>query len=317
MYPTNSSSSNCTGELDLASAVILTAIFSISGVMAAAGNFVVVLAVWKTPSLQTVSNYLIASLAVGDFFAGLCASPLWVARIVLNIWQNEDPVSIATGFFTLQTIGVTTYNLLFVTLDRYLAITHAIHYPNLVTPQRCGLGIALVWAFSFATPLARVLITDDAALHRLWITGSALGWVFPSLVVTFCYCHIFRVARMQAKRIASNHMVDKEQARQFAKNKKAAWTMAMIVGLCYLLWTPACIVASVQTFSSEQCVKVKMNAAWFWGIGVAFISSAVNPWIYAQRLREFRVAFKRLGSVFIRKWRDPLSIAYEGNTTVK
>lgn len=298
----------CTGELSLASVVILTTMFSFSGALAACGNVMVVLAVGRTPSLQSVSNYLIASLAVADFSAGLVVSPMWIVRILLNRWQNEAPISIITGFFTLQTIGVTTYNLLVVTMDRYFAITRGFHYANLVTPQRCAISIASIWLLSFVTPLVRVTLTETASLHKLWIIGSVLGWVFPSWVVTYCYYHIFRAARTQAKKIADKHIIDKDQAREFAKNKKAAWTMGIIVGLCYVLWTPACIVASIQNFTSNDCLKVKMNAAWFWGIGVAFISSAANPWIYAVRCREFRIAFKRLGSVFVRSWRQPRSV---------
>ena len=55
---------------------IVNCVFLLPGII---GNVLVILAVWKTPSLQTPSNALLTSLATSDLAVGLLAQPSFSA----------------------------------------------------------------------------------------------------------------------------------------------------------------------------------------------------------------------------------------------
>lgn len=295
----NSSEGNytkpCDGSLDLASSVILATLNIISGIFSVGGNTLVILAIARTPHLQRVSNYFVASLAVADFSVGLIINPLWAAKSALNIWKNQDPLTQAAEFMSMQTLCATTLSLCAVSVDRYLAITRVFFYEQYVDLRRCLVTIASIWFFSFAIPLPRLFITDPLDLPNLWIASSVTAFIIPFNIIAFCYWRIYQAAHAQAQKIENNSSANNSQAtRKKIREKKAACTIAIIIGLFLLFSSPAMILSSVQVFTTDKCSTLNLIRYWFWTVLVAFACSACNPWVYAIRSREYRSAFRRL-----------------------
>ena len=175
----------CSGHLEYTTSVILALLHSASGFMSIIGNLVVLLAVYQTTVLHTVSNYFIASLAAGDFLVGIIICPLWVTKSVLNIWENRHPLTLAAELMSVQTLITTTFNLAAVSLDRYLAITNTYCYLQTVTLFRCYCSILLIWLFSLAFACLRFIITDPIDLPKLWITVAFVGYTLPFVVISY------------------------------------------------------------------------------------------------------------------------------------
>ena len=272
---------------------ILNAILS---VMAIFGNAMILLVIYRTPGLRTNSNYLIASLAVADFSVGLIMNPLYAVKAGLGIQNSSHSLAVVAEVMTLQTLTATTYSLCCVSVDRYLAILAVFRYEIYVTTERCLRLIGLVWIFSFVTPLPRLFITDQFnALPTMWMVSYTIVFIIPLSGVSYCYFHIYKAARAQARRIACEHIVDLHEAIRILKNRKATWTAAVVIGACFLMWFPSCILSFVQSLTSDECLKVHIDLiTWFWVDTLAFASSSVNPWIYFLRTREFKHALKRI-----------------------
>ena len=94
----------------------------ISGFAAVAGNTLVLTAVYRTPSLQVISNYFITSLSAADLLVGLVVNLLLLAKTVLNI-TTGSPLALAAEIASLQSITATVYNLCAISADRFIAIT--------------------------------------------------------------------------------------------------------------------------------------------------------------------------------------------------
>ena len=272
---------------------ILNAILS---VMAIFGNTMILLAIYRTPGLRTNSNYLIASLAVADFSVGLIMNPLYAVKAGLTIQDSSHPLAVVAEVMTLQTLTATTYSLCGVSIDRYLAIIAVFRYESFVTTERCLRLICLIWIFSFVIPLPRLCITDQFhALPTMWMVSYTIVFIIPLSGISFCYFRIYKTARAQARRIACEHIADLRQAIRILKNRKATWTAAVVVGACFLMWFPSCILSFLQSLTSDECLKIHIDLiTWFWVDTLAFASSAVNPWIYFLRTREFKQALKRI-----------------------
>ena len=297
------SSEECTAELDYITSIFLAVLHSISGFLSTVGNAVVLLSVYQTPTLHTVSNYYIASLAVGDFLVGAVISPLWVAKSVLNVWQNQHPLTVAAELMSTQTLITTTFNLAAVSLDRYLAITDAFYYVRVMTLRRCIIAVTLIWVFSFAFSCLRLIVTEPVDLPKLWIAVAIVGYTLPFGVISYSYYHIYKAAKSQSRRIEAEARAvsvvseagpSDSVSSQTKRNRKAANTIGVIIGVYLLLAFPSMVITGIQLITTNDCLKIRIVRFWFWGALCSFSSSAVNPWIYAARNGDYREAFKRV-----------------------
>lgn len=289
--------SKCNGTLDEASSISLTVLNSLTGLATICGNLFVLLAIYKLTRLQTISNYFIASLALADFVVGLVLNPIWAIKSALNIWEYQAPITLAAEYLSIHTIAATTLNLCAVSIDRYLAVVSVFRYNLVLTEQRCKMIISLIWLCAFFAPLPRLFIQDPLQLPKLWITGSILTYVIPLNVIAFCYFHIFKAARSQAKKICVTSIENERErnaAVKRAKERKTALTIAIILGLFIIFWSPTMLLSSVQMFTKDDCLKIELIRWWFWSAFLASANSAVNPWVYAIRSGDFRSAFWKL-----------------------
>lgn len=301
----------CSGHLEYTTSVILALLHSASGFMSIIGNLVVLLAVYQTTVLHTVSNYFIASLAAGDFLVGIIICPLWVTKSVLNIWENRHPLTLAAELMSVQTLITTTFNLAAVSLDRYLAITNTFCYLQTVTLFRCYCSIVLIWLFSLAFACLRLIITDPIDLPKLWITVALVGYTLPFVVISYSYYHIYKTANHHHRRIEAEArtvtMVSEAGPSKVSgvaearRNRKAANTVGIIIGIYLILALPSMVIVGIQLLTKDECLKVRIIRFWFWGALFSFSSSAVNPWIYAARNRDYKHAFKRVFRRFCTK----------------
>lgn len=284
---------SCERELNLISSAILICLSSLAGITAIVGNAFVMLAIRQTTTLRTVSNYFIASLAAADFSVGLTMYPVLIAKIALNIWQGEHWLSKTADFLWMQTTTTTTFNLCAVSVDRYIAITSVFKYHRIVTKRKSCRAIAFIWIFSLIFASLRLYVTNPDHYAKLWVATTLLTMVLPLIMIGFCYCRIYKEARSQSRKIAQN-AISAEEAVLSAKNKKAAWTAAIIIGLFVVFWMPSFVASFVELFIEEPCQKADIDYAWFWIAVLSFSSSAFNPWVYTIRIQELRNTVRRI-----------------------
>ena len=289
----NTSTQNCSGELDTGSIVVLAFLNVISGLMAVVGNILVLTAVYRTPSLRTISNYFIASLSAADLMVGLYINPLLFAKTVKNT-TTGTPLALAAEIASLESITATVYNLCAISADRFIAITQVFRYTELMTRRICVVLIISIWTFAIFFGCSRLMVISEEDLPKLWIAASIVHFVIPFSVISFCYFRIFREAKVQNNRIAAVNSLSHVEAARERKNRKAAWTVAIVIGVFTVFLCPNIVLATVQQMAQDDCEMSRLYRYWFWFSWLSFCSSAVNPWIYGIRSREFRHAFKRI-----------------------
>ncbi|XP_055369170.1 adenosine A2a receptor b isoform X2 [Betta splendens] len=266
--------------------------------LAVAGNVLVCWAVYLNSNLQSVTNFFVVSLAVADVAVGLLAIPFAIA----------------------------------------------IRYNSLVTGQRAKGVMALCWVLSTGIGLTPMLGWNKGwnstagrnecseGLTRCLFEGvvtldymvyfNFFGCVLvPLLVMLIIYVHIFMAARRQLRlKVAHTPSPGAAAASPSSsrstlqKEVHAAKSLAIIVGLFVVCWFPLHIINCFNNLC-EDCGRPHV-----WVMNVAIIlshaNSVVNPLIYAYRIREFRLTFRRILYQHILGKRDAQGFGVGNNRAV-
>uniref|UniRef100_A0A8C2KJ91 Adenosine A2b receptor n=1 Tax=Cyprinus carpio TaxID=7962 RepID=A0A8C2KJ91_CYPCA len=121
------------------------------------------------------------------------------------------------------------------------------------------------------------------------------GCVLPPLLIMLgIYAKIFTVARKQLRQIELKCSVSNGENHHHGllqREIRAAKSLSIIVGLFAVCWLPVHILNCLTLFYRElKKPNFIMNIA----IILSHTNSAVNPIIYAYRIQEFRVTFRKI-----------------------
>ncbi|XP_067206278.1 dopamine D2-like receptor isoform X3 [Linepithema humile] len=174
------------------------------------GNVLVILAVVKERALQTVTNYFIVSLAVADLLVAVLVMPFAVYVLVNGSWSLPGFVC---DFYIAMDVTCSTssiFNLVAISIDRYIAVTQPIKYARHKNNRRVWLTILLVWVISAAIGSPIVLglnntsdrIPDQCLFYNtdFIIYSSLSSFYIPCIIMVFLYYNIFKALRNRAKR---------------------------------------------------------------------------------------------------------------------
>ena len=286
----------CSGEFSTPSMIFLSIFNSLSGFVTVCGNFLVLVVIFRTPLLRVASNIFIASLAAADFTIGITMNPIYTVIVVLNIMDHEHPLNIAEEYLWIHTVITTTFNLAAMSVERYIAVIHPLYYAQVITTRRCLIVVAFIWSFSVLFVCTRAFIHKPGETETLWIVHSVIGIAIPLCVITFCYFHIFKAIKQQRRRIDQQRTAACafEQNLYPQNHAKAARTMAVVILFFILFWTPNIVITVLNLFAKDHCAEIQIIQIWVWCASVAFASSAVNPFVYSIKMRNFRTAIKRI-----------------------
>jgi len=113
------------------------------------GNILVISAVKISSKLRGPTNTIIVSLAVADLLLGVLVLPLSAVYEVIDSWVFGRHLCFIWLSVDVWTCTASILHLVAISMDRYIAVTHPVTYPNIMTSTRTKLLIASVWVISF------------------------------------------------------------------------------------------------------------------------------------------------------------------------
>lgn len=256
------------------------------------GNSVVLVVLIKSRGKMSVTKFLMCNLAFADLMMGIYL--LLLASIdahTLNeyfnyavIWQNEGGCQ-AAGFLTVFSCELSIFTLTIITLERWYAISHAIHLTKRLRIRQAMIFMAFGWLYAiFMAHLPLVGISsyghvsiclpmkvDDAA-DVAYVVGLLVVNGFAFICICGCYINMYCKVRGSQTNLRNN-------------DATIAKRMAMLVFTNFACWAP---IAFFGLTASAGLPLIDITNSKILLVFFYPLNSFANPYLYVIITKQFR-----------------------------
>ncbi|KAM9339185.1 trace amine-associated receptor 1-like [Symphorus nematophorus] len=265
------------------------------------GNLLVIISIIYFKQLHTPTNSLILSLAVTDLLVGVVVFPLTMKFSVNSCLYYQDLFCKIRDSFDITLSTASILNLCCISIDRYYTVCQPLTYRTKINVRVVVIMILVIWTVSVLVAIGFLIagLNHEKCEENCFIDGllaNILGPIFsfylPVLVMLCIYLKIFLVAQRQARSIQGA----KCGATVSKMERKATKTLATVMGIFLMCWTPFFLCFSSQLLNHVS-VPVPVYETLNW---LALSNSMLNPFIYAFFYSWFRSAFRMIisGKIF-------------------
>ncbi|CAN2388384.1 Adrenoceptor alpha 1D [Pristimantis euphronides] len=289
---------------------------------------------------------LLLSTTVLPFSATLEVLGFWAfGRIFCDIWAAVDVLCCTASIMSLCVISIDRYvgvkhSLKYPTImteKKAVVIIIVLWVSSMVI----SIGPLLGWKEPPPEDDSLCDITQDPGYA---LFSSLCSFYLPLLVILIMYFQVYIVARRTTKSLEAGVKRERNKSMEvvlrihcrssvmgestsssrskghtfrsslsvrlvkFSREKKAAKTLAIVVGVFILCWLPFFIVLPLGSFFPELRPPDGVFKVIFW---LGYFNSCVNPIIYPCSSKEFKRAFIRLLRCRCRRKRRPLWRVYD------
>ncbi|KAI4904331.1 hypothetical protein NFI96_010104 [Prochilodus magdalenae] len=178
-------------------------------------NLLVIISISHFKQLHTPTNLLLLSLAVADLLVGLVVMPVTVIGFLDSCWYLGKMGCTLYPLISFVSMSASLCSLIFIAVDRYIAISDPLLYSTRVTVCKTSLLIVLGWSLCLFYVMLILYFNDHLLQSQIstrcygeCVIGLKKSWVVIDLVVSFMtpcsvilvlYSVIVSAARRQAK----------------------------------------------------------------------------------------------------------------------
>ena len=276
----------------LLEALTLTAIM----LSAIIGNSLVVAVVYRKKELRNVTSIFIVNLSISDIAVAILCMPFSIVTTIAGDWIFAGQFCQLNGFLNIFLLLNSILTLTAISIQKYFAIVMPL--TETVTTKRAIHALVWTWCQSFITALTPVLgwnsyvhipgrmqcstkvpsnVSEMVNCFFIIVTG----FVIPLVVMIFAYFRIFLNVRRHTRRLRKHIAPD----YALKSEKNVTITLVIILTLFLLCWAPFSVLVTYATLNKSHELPEYFHIVAYW---MGFLSSAVNPIIFALRTRSFR-----------------------------
>ncbi|XP_013919618.1 PREDICTED: leukotriene B4 receptor 1-like [Thamnophis sirtalis] len=280
--------------------IFICSILGFSFVLGIPGNSLVIWTICGRMKKRPPTVVLILHLAVADLLI-LLTLPVWIYSFV-NHWLFGIGTCKGLVFLIYCSLYASIFFITCLSLERYLAVSHPFVLQRWKKTMVIHLVVAMIWFFSVVlgstiipfqtiddTVAGSQCVTREYASHSQEVihllSETILGFVVPFFIICTCYISV-------GKRICGMASPSKQHSA------KLITSVVVIFCLCWfphhffnLLTVISVLLQDSNSEASETLEKISEAGAWIAGT-IAFISSCINPLLYAFAARNIRSSAK-------------------------
>lgn len=259
--------------------------------LALLGNATVVFVIITRSSRIDVSRFLICNLAVADLCMGVYLGLLAIVdastrgnfRSYGVEWQLSNGCKIA-GFLAVLSSETSVFTLTVITVERYIAITHALDITKKMSLKKTSIVMLTGWCFALTLATLPLFEVSDYAKFSVCLpfeTGDTKSLVYVTtvlilngsafIVILTCYVKIYSAIR------GSNAWN--------TNDSRTAQRMALLVFTDFACWAPITFLSLAAAFGGDF---VSLKDAKIFTVFVFPLNSCANPFLYAIFTGQFK-----------------------------
>lgn len=273
------------------------------------GNVLVALTMYKSPRLRTTSDIYIFALSVLDLMWSTCVMPMTTIALLTGKWNFSETVCEfqASGDYSVLysspvTMGLAAFN-------RYMRLVKSKHCHKVFSLKKSRMFLTVFWLllamyiiivksatwqrFEFLPDYAlcaTIFSTKRSALVYYCIT-IPVCFVIPSFIIIFSYLHVYKAIRQHNRDISPSFHNRTNQTRLAIQEIRISRALVFVTAVFVVCWIPTWVIALAKRLQPT----LKLHRSWkLVPVFLPFLSSAINPFIYAGNNPTFRSEFKRL-----------------------
>ncbi|EDO34615.1 predicted protein [Nematostella vectensis] len=257
----------------------------VSAFFSAFWNGFIIAAVSGLSSRRNPSHLMLINMALTDFAVGLFAQPLFAClmyAVSMNYLGMFCDVLYPARFLTGTLCPASFLTITVISVDRYLAIRLKIRYRMAVTSRRVFLSLALVWGIGLIGG-----VSFNTLSYGDLVNVFTVGVLFCLIVISFSYVQAFKTLKLHCANLESKGKSQRVQGIDVKKYKKMLKTMALIVTLLVLFYSP--IAVSMLLFKLDG-ITPKTLSFFYTSSTLALVNSSINPLIYIWKMQDVRQA---------------------------
>lgn len=300
----SSSSMNHTFSAPLNATEMKSIVFTAAGVLVVTltitvtlmGDCLIYAAFYSNTSIRTRANLFFLSLITADILQALFVMPLELVRIVHEpLWPIGDSTTKLWNSMFVCFGTVSACNLAAIGVERYLAITRPLTHHCAIISRRTLAGICFVWMYAILSGIYSFFVWENtdhiesgfSISFSYAIPMLVLDSLIPLSIYVVSYTLIYRISLDHSCRIGllCGWTIDGQKIR-IAKERKAAKTLSLLVGVFMVCSLPFLIFHAVDAAFKEQLPNRRYAShivKW-----LCYVNSACNWALYGFLNHDFR-----------------------------
>ena len=256
------------------------------------GNLLVLHAVWKTPTLRLPSMVLLCGLALSDLAVGAVVEPLFITYNLIHLYSQSERLKRLSmsvyNVFGFSLCGISLCTVTAVSVDRLVAIQKPLHYPSIITIPRVRRVLVAVWIFCVA------LVSAQFLHETIQLVSAGVVVCFCVFISAFSHVKIYQIVRHHQHRIQMQLQAVEVNAPNTGNvNNMAGLKKSALNALIVLLVLIACYFPYIMVDVVSLVYPINLFLGSSLASTVAFINSALNPFLYCWRIYEIREVVKQ------------------------
>ncbi len=293
----------------ISSSIQIEVAYAIIGCIGVVGNFLVAFVLFSVPSLRKkLTNVFIINQSVIDLLVSIFLIATYNVdsnvpwddfrgELLCKLWQ--------TKLFLWGLLVSSTFNLVALTVERWLEVVHPIWHKVSFSRNKAIVGIVFIWIFGPAWNVSYMIVTSivvdgQCAIYSNWpspifrktfgVIMVFLQFLIPLCILVFCYTAIALALHRRIKDDVLRTKQGKES--NFSRGRRNTIKTLALVALCFVLcwsWNQIYFLMMNLGFPEDY----ESNFYHFTVIAV-FLNSCVNPIIYSLKYEPFKKAARGL-----------------------
>uniref|UniRef100_UPI00398F2C15 C-C chemokine receptor type 4-like n=1 Tax=Pristiophorus japonicus TaxID=55135 RepID=UPI00398F2C15 len=278
-------------------ATLMPTFYGIVLVLSLIGNGLVLLILVKYEYLKTITNIFILNLAISDLLSAICL-PFWAIQHSIGWIFGNAMCKLMSGIFYIGFYSGIMF-LTLMTIDRYLAVVHAVSAARSRKVCYAAITSAVVWLISTLATIPDFIfvgLREDFEINHscdnIYSIGEAGPWkllsyyqqnivffILPFIIIVYCYCRIIQTLI---------------KCRTVQKHRTLRVIFAIVV-VFFLCWAPYNIVVFLKSLKELEVIEfqdcdldTRMDYAYTISHNVAYFHCCLNPIFYAFVGEKFR-----------------------------